>query len=62
MLALLAFSGLFGAGCSGINAGGSVSPATFFLPGIMKADPAPSPDAPVFASAPSVELALAQSY
>ncbi|MBI2928452.1 MAG: hypothetical protein HYY24_22515 [Verrucomicrobia bacterium] len=30
---LLAFSA-FGAGCSGINTSGSVSPATFFLPGL----------------------------
>jgi hypothetical protein len=34
-------------GCSGINTTHSVSPASFFLPGLMKADPppAPSPDA-----------------
>jgi hypothetical protein len=30
---------LLGAGCGGINASQSVSPASFFLPGIMKADP-----------------------
>jgi hypothetical protein len=33
------FALLLGAGCSGINATGSVSPATFLLPGIMQADP-----------------------
>jgi hypothetical protein len=60
MLALVAILGLFNAGCSGINAGGSVSPATFFLPGLMKADPAPSPAAPVFASAVSPEIACAR--
>jgi hypothetical protein len=38
-LAMLAFLTLWGAGCSGINASGSVSPASFFLPGLMKADP-----------------------
>jgi hypothetical protein len=33
------------AGCSGIKASHSVSPATFLLPGIMKAEPIPaSPD------------------
>jgi hypothetical protein len=35
-LALLAAALLAGAGCSGINASQSVSPATFFLPGLMK--------------------------
>ena len=60
MLALLAILGLFSTGCSGINASGSASPASFFLPGLMKADPAPAPDAPVSASAASVQLALAQ--
>ena len=41
-LALAAGCGLFTAGCSGINTGTTVSPATFLLPGIMKADPAPA--------------------
>jgi hypothetical protein len=38
---------VFLSGCSGINSTHSVSPASFFLPGLMKADPppAPSPDA-----------------
>jgi hypothetical protein len=31
-----------GAGCSGINHTHSVSPATFFLPGLLKADPPPA--------------------
>jgi len=30
-----------GAGCSGINMSPSVSPATFLLPGLLKADPPP---------------------
>tara|TARA_A100001037_G_C14789481_1_gene473990 strand:+ start:255 stop:446 length:192 start_codon:yes stop_codon:yes gene_type:complete len=32
-------------GCSGINASGSISPATFLLPGFLKND-APPPNAP----------------
>jgi hypothetical protein len=35
MLATLALST---AGCGGINAGTSVSPASFFLPGLLKND------------------------
>ena len=38
-LAMLAVIVLPGAGCSGINTGTSVSPATFLLPGIMKTEP-----------------------
>ena len=30
------------AGCSGINASRALSPATFLLPGLMQADPAPA--------------------
>jgi hypothetical protein len=38
---------LFSTGCGGVNATGSVSPATFFLPGLMKVAPAkPAPGAP----------------
>jgi len=33
---------LAGAGCSGIAASESVSPATFLLPGLLKADPPPA--------------------
>ena len=59
-LAMLAFVTLWGAGCSGINAGGSVSPATFFLPGV-KADPSPAAtNAPVAVSIPFQQLALAR--
>jgi hypothetical protein len=36
------------AGCSGINTGTSVSPASFLLPGILKVDPPPT-NAPVAA-------------
>ena len=56
---MLAFLTLAGAGCSGINTGGSVSPASFFLPGLMKADP-PAPAAPVAVSAPGPQFALAR--
>jgi hypothetical protein len=51
---------LSGAGCSGINAGGSVSPASFFLPGLMKADPPAATNAPVAVSLPPWLLAQAQ--
>jgi hypothetical protein len=33
-----------GTGCSGINASKNVSPATFLIPGFMKADPPRRPD------------------
>lgn len=33
---------LLSSGCSGINTTHSVSPATFLLPGLMKADPQPT--------------------
>jgi hypothetical protein len=56
-LAMLVFLTLFGAGCSGINASTSVSPATFFLPGLMKADPPAATNAPVAVSAPFQQLA-----
>jgi hypothetical protein len=39
---LLTGVALLGAGCSGINASQSISPATFLLPGIMRADPPPA--------------------
>ena len=56
---MLAFALLAATGCSGINATGSVSPATFFLPGLMKADPPAATNAPVFVSASFPQLALA---
>jgi hypothetical protein len=42
---MLAVFALFGAGCSGVNTSGSVSPIDFFLPGaghFLKAGPAPT--------------------
>jgi len=57
---MLAFLTLFGAGCSGINTGASVSPASFFLPGLLKADPPAATNAPVAVSAPVQQLAQAR--
>ena len=54
---MLVFLTLAGAGCSGINTGATVSPATFFLPGLMKADPPAATNAPVAESAPVQHLA-----
>jgi len=36
--AALAAMVLLGTGCGGINASGSVSPASFFLPGLLRND------------------------
>jgi hypothetical protein len=36
---IVASGAMFGAGCGGIGASGSVSPATFLLPGLGQADP-----------------------
>jgi hypothetical protein len=55
-LAMLAFLTVWGAGCSGINASGTVSPATFFLPGV-KAAPSPAvTPAPMAVSTPFQQL------
>ena len=56
---MLAFLTLFGASCSGINAGTTVSPASFFLPGLLKADSLAATNAPVAVSAPFQQLAQA---
>jgi hypothetical protein len=56
---MLAVFALFGAGCSGVNTSGSVSPIDFFLPGaghFLKADPAPT-NAPSVFPATTTELA-----
>jgi len=46
------------AGCSGISTTQSVSPATFLLPGLMKADPPPAPPERVLpAETPGTEVA-----
>ena len=58
---MLTFIMLVSTGCSGINASGSVSPATFFLPGLMKADPPAANPSPVAAgSVPFNQLAAAR--
>jgi hypothetical protein len=59
-LAMLAFVALWGAGCSGINTSGSVSPASFFIPGLMKADPPAAANTPMALSAPFQQLARAR--
>jgi hypothetical protein len=48
------------AGCSGINTTQSVSPASFFLPGLLQADPpAAAPDAVTPTAAPASQFAQA---
>ena len=59
-LAMLMALALSAAGGSGINATGTVSPASFFLPGLMKADPATATNAPVAVSASTYQVALAR--
>ena len=58
-LAMLMALVLLSAGCSGINAGASVSPASFFLPGLLKAD-SPQTNAPVSFPETSKEFAQAE--
>jgi len=41
-LAILPAIVLLGAGCSGVNASGGVSPLSFFLPGFVQNKPAPA--------------------
>jgi hypothetical protein len=49
---------LFLTGCGGLTASKSISPASFFLPGILKADPPPAdPDSPLPAVEPGIEVA-----
>jgi hypothetical protein len=57
---MLVFLTLFSAGCSGINAGTTVSPASFFLPGLLKANPPTATNAPVAVSAQFQQLAQAR--
>jgi hypothetical protein len=59
-LAIPASLALLGAGCGGINASQSVSPASFFLPGIMKANPPVATNAPVALSDMPNQLAQAR--
>jgi len=55
-LAMLLVLAAGGTGCGGINASQSVSPATFFLPGLMKAGP-PATNAPAGCPVQSKEVA-----
>jgi hypothetical protein len=58
-LSLLGGVALLATGCSGINASKSFSPASFFLPGLLQADPPPPPDQA--APAPEKPVLVAQS-
>ncbi len=59
-MAIPAALALVGAGCGGINASQGVSPASFFLPGILRADPPVATNAPVAISDVSNQLAQAR--
>lgn len=60
LVVILTGSALLGAGCSGINASQSVSPASFILPGLLKVEPQTSePDEPLPAVAPAAQFARA---
>jgi len=59
-LAMLAALALFSAGCAGINASESISPASFFLPGLMKVDPPAATNGLVAVSDMSNQLAQAR--
>ena len=57
-LAIIVPALVLSAGCSGINASGSASPASFFLPGLLQADPPPAhPDRALPADEPAIEVA-----
>jgi len=51
---------LLATGCSGINTSHSVSPASFFLPGLLQVDPPPPADQP--APAPEQPVLVAQAH
>jgi len=55
-LAALAGSSLLLAGCGGVNASQTVSPASFLLPGLLRADP-PQTNAPAATVQNPVEVA-----
>jgi len=58
LFALLTALALSGAGCSGINSGASVSPASFFLPGLLKNDAPCMTNSPVSFPETSKEFAV----
>jgi len=47
LLAAIPAVALLGSGCSGINASQSISPASFFLPGLLQNSPDQSPSQPL---------------
>jgi hypothetical protein len=60
-LAILAAGACLCTGCGGISATKSFSPASFFLPGLMRADPAPVlPPAAIPTNQPVVVVALSR--
>jgi hypothetical protein len=60
-LALVAALSVATGGCGGINASHSISPASFLLPGLLKAQPRPAPaDETLPDAAPAREVALAR--
>ena len=56
-MAMLAATALSGAGCGGINASQSISPASFFLPGLLKACPPSTNSLPVVLIENTTEIA-----
>jgi len=54
-LALLVALLVLAAGCSGINTGGSISPATFLIPGLGRVTPAPLSPTDVHCSPQTVQ-------
>jgi hypothetical protein len=59
LLAVPVALALLGAGCAGINSTQSVSPASFFLPGLMRNDVPAQTNAPVALSETAAEFVLA---
>jgi hypothetical protein len=60
LFVILAGSALLGTGCGGINASHSVSPASFILPGLLKAEPQTAdPLEPLPVAAPVEQFARA---
>jgi hypothetical protein len=53
-MAMLLAAALLGAGCGGINATQSVSPASFFLPGLLKASPPSTNSMPLVLNASEI--------
>jgi hypothetical protein len=56
-MAMLTATALLGAGCGGINASQSISPASFFLPGLLKACPPSTNSMPTVLIESSTEIA-----